>query len=237
MNTTSQTEAVAFLAAICDEPADDAIRLAFADWLEERGDPRGEFIRVQVELAGPWTRKGCFCAVRGSGELVSECLGCRLRRRERELLSYIPSSYDYDKSDPVKAPGWCGGTAENHWGLRAFLSLQPTGLLYDNRLTWTFRRGFVHAVTCSAEDWMRHADAILSVQPVQEVTLTTWPSDNELVALVAGLRMDRKLVGAGGWLVQNLFIIKWPSIKKWNLSETVIVRQPGGTPETEELSG
>src|SRR5580704_11727592 len=40
-----------FLQAILDDPDDDAPRLIYADWLEERGDPRGEFIRVQCELA------------------------------------------------------------------------------------------------------------------------------------------------------------------------------------------
>src|SRR5262249_45444097 len=42
----------AFLQAIREEPDDDAVRLIFADWLEERGDPRGEFIRLQCALAG-----------------------------------------------------------------------------------------------------------------------------------------------------------------------------------------
>src|SRR5262245_56818171 len=32
-------------------PEDDGPRLVYADWLDERGDPRGEFIRVQCELA------------------------------------------------------------------------------------------------------------------------------------------------------------------------------------------
>lgn len=41
----------AFLLAILDDPADDFPRLAYADWLEERGDPRGEFIHVQCLLA------------------------------------------------------------------------------------------------------------------------------------------------------------------------------------------
>src|SRR6266511_6221714 len=41
----------AFLQAVLDEPDDDAPRLIYADWLEERGDPRGEFIRVQCALA------------------------------------------------------------------------------------------------------------------------------------------------------------------------------------------
>src|SRR5262245_2358975 len=40
----------AFLQAIVEEPDDDAVRLIFADWLEEHADPRGEFIRAQCEL-------------------------------------------------------------------------------------------------------------------------------------------------------------------------------------------
>jgi uncharacterized protein (TIGR02996 family) len=40
-----------FLQAIVASPEDDAPRLIYADWLEERGDPRGEFIRTQVALA------------------------------------------------------------------------------------------------------------------------------------------------------------------------------------------
>ncbi len=40
-----------FLEAICENPDDDVPRLVYADWLEERGDPRGEFIRIQCVLA------------------------------------------------------------------------------------------------------------------------------------------------------------------------------------------
>jgi uncharacterized protein (TIGR02996 family) len=43
----------AFLQAILEEPADDAVRLIYADWLDEHGDPdRADFIRAQVDLAG-----------------------------------------------------------------------------------------------------------------------------------------------------------------------------------------
>jgi uncharacterized protein (TIGR02996 family) len=41
----------AFLQAILEDPDDDTPRLIYADWLEERGDPRGEFIRLQCQLA------------------------------------------------------------------------------------------------------------------------------------------------------------------------------------------
>jgi uncharacterized protein (TIGR02996 family) len=42
----------AFLQAILESPDDDTPRLVYADWLDEHGDAaRGEFIRVQCELA------------------------------------------------------------------------------------------------------------------------------------------------------------------------------------------
>src|SRR5437764_6172383 len=40
----------AFLRAILAHPDDDLPRLVYADWLDERGDPKGEFIRLQCEL-------------------------------------------------------------------------------------------------------------------------------------------------------------------------------------------
>src|SRR5437763_251733 len=40
-----------FLQAILDDTGSDAPRLVFADWLDERGDPHGELIRVQCAIA------------------------------------------------------------------------------------------------------------------------------------------------------------------------------------------
>lgn len=40
-----------FLRDVIENLDDDAPRLVFADWLEEQGNPRAEFIRVQCELA------------------------------------------------------------------------------------------------------------------------------------------------------------------------------------------
>ena len=40
-----------FLQVIMESPEDEGARLVYADWLDERGDPRGEFIRAQCELA------------------------------------------------------------------------------------------------------------------------------------------------------------------------------------------
>ena len=41
----------AFERDILDHPFDDARRLIYADWLEERGDERGELLRLQHNLS------------------------------------------------------------------------------------------------------------------------------------------------------------------------------------------
>jgi uncharacterized protein (TIGR02996 family) len=46
-------EETAFIRAILSNPGDVASRLVYADWLEERGDSRGEFLRLLSSLAEP----------------------------------------------------------------------------------------------------------------------------------------------------------------------------------------
>jgi uncharacterized protein (TIGR02996 family) len=41
----------ALLRTVIDRPGDDTARLVYADWLDERDDPRGPFLRAEVEWA------------------------------------------------------------------------------------------------------------------------------------------------------------------------------------------
>jgi uncharacterized protein (TIGR02996 family) len=66
----------AFLRAVIDAPDDDTPRLIYADWLEERGDPRAEFIRIQCALANLPARDPDKAALR---------IRARLCVRSREL--------------------------------------------------------------------------------------------------------------------------------------------------------
>jgi uncharacterized protein (TIGR02996 family) len=59
----------AFVRAILAHPEDEATRLVYADWLEEQGDPRGEVVRLDIEM------------FHLSGEVWQ-----RLRTRQEELL-------------------------------------------------------------------------------------------------------------------------------------------------------
>jgi uncharacterized protein (TIGR02996 family) len=55
MGRTDMKDHDAFIRAILADPDDDALRLVYADWLEEHGNPddaaRAEFIRTQMDLA------------------------------------------------------------------------------------------------------------------------------------------------------------------------------------------
>jgi uncharacterized protein (TIGR02996 family) len=48
MNLTAEHQA--FLAAIRENPRDDAPLLVYADWLDEQGDPRAAYLRTQAEF-------------------------------------------------------------------------------------------------------------------------------------------------------------------------------------------
>jgi uncharacterized protein (TIGR02996 family) len=95
----------ALLAAVLAAPADDAPRLVYADWLTERGDPRGELILLQCARAAtggaPTAREEELLArsarawlgplepwvVRGGASFVRGFLdGCRLRDAPPDLL-------------------------------------------------------------------------------------------------------------------------------------------------------
>jgi uncharacterized protein (TIGR02996 family) len=42
----------AFLEHLASDPYDDVTRSVYADWLDEQGDSRGEYLRLEMELAG-----------------------------------------------------------------------------------------------------------------------------------------------------------------------------------------
>src|SRR5436309_530177 len=48
------TDDEAFVRAIVAAPGDDLPRLVYADWLDDRADPRGAYLRAEVEWAGRW---------------------------------------------------------------------------------------------------------------------------------------------------------------------------------------
>jgi len=187
------TDGDAIHAKILAEPDEDVHRLAYADWLDEQGDPaRAEFIRVGCELARTpetvevvedWPVEvvdGDAVRVAGAGfgagfgadAAVTYALrGDTLTTTRRAVNPEYKRLCDR-RNELLEAfrPEWIlptPFTTQAEWD--ALDALSPPGVC-------TFRRGFVERVTCAGDDWARHGDAVLAAHPVRRVMLTTWPA-------------------------------------------------------------
>jgi uncharacterized protein (TIGR02996 family) len=143
----------AFLQAIIDDPDDDTPRLIYADWLDERGDPRGEFIRVQCQLARL---------------AEADPRRTELEARERTLLHRHEEHFIGGLWQSVEA--W-----DFHPGVK---DATPRGrvsrLLVD---AWEFRRGFVERVTVDTPVFLEHAATLLRAAPIRHLEVMPWLSD------------------------------------------------------------
>jgi uncharacterized protein (TIGR02996 family) len=146
------SERAGFIAAIIEQPEDDTARLAFADWLDEHGEPeRAEFVRVQVEYARIGPEKPTV-------DLVNRAIN--LTSRADELLT--------DANVALWFPGdiWAGYVLN----LAAPKSFSPEDAPFA-----TISRGFVSAITCTQADFLQHAASIFAAHPVTDVRLSDWP--------------------------------------------------------------
>lgn len=143
----------AFLRAICDQPEDDAPRLVYADWLDERGDKaslnRATFIRAQIAYAKlparcdkttdplepaltsrKFYRHHCRCRV------------CKLRR----AAYYAGRSYIEWRWPPICLPHY---VAPNRW-----------------------QRGFIEGLRTTINLWVQHGARIVQATPLRYVQIS-----------------------------------------------------------------
>lgn len=165
------------LRAILAEPAEDAPRLAFADALDDhagRTTERAEFIRLQCEIE---RLRDCREVNWGDGgvewirSLVRE-LGddgpdhpalvedLRLLREINSLQTREKELYDPLHTDWLSLSGFKSG----HYGRDEETDGLCIGWASDTGKPPEFlgavRRGFVSKLISTAEEWLRHADAI-----------------------------------------------------------------------------
>lgn len=144
------TDRAAFIAAVKANPPDDAPRLVYADWLDEKAggqDKRAELIRVQIELAklnDPVAWEECKHAGRECKNPACPLVAQHARYKEVRKL-------ERDLADLFKSE--------------------------DASVTLTWVRGFVEAFTGSAEKWFEYSEPLIAFHPVREVRLTTIPDN------------------------------------------------------------
>jgi len=151
------TENEHFLHAILESPDDDQLRLIYADWLEERGEARGEFIRVQIHRA--------TLAPDSPAHLA-------LLTREKELLA----QHEQDWLGPLRLPG-------THWEFqRGFVEkgaipfwefpLHAEQLFAQAPLRHLRFLGINHAVSWRDDDWRKLAQLAQSPYMARPIGLS-----------------------------------------------------------------
>jgi len=129
-------------AAIFANPDDDAPRRVYADWLLERGDPRGEFILIQCMLGRTLSARGPLHRNHPAGRTVRPVAADpaaipRLELREQALLREHQKKWIL----PIRK--------------------------YVN--SWFWERGFVSRVDVNIKKFVAHAGAILDFTPLVAV--------------------------------------------------------------------
>jgi uncharacterized protein (TIGR02996 family) len=163
----------AFLEDIREHPEDDAPRLIYADWLEERGDPRGEFIRVQCDLAQ---------------RSENDPRRPALEARQRELLAAHWEEWAGPVIEWVRAYRFRPEFVDQgHEGSRIWQ-------VAERRLI--FRRGFLDQVLMTAERYLEYATDLARLYPVRYLTLLN--ASGHIFALAARPELAR-LTGVNLW--------------------------------------
>ena len=112
---------LAFLAEIVDLPAEDGPRLIYADWLEERGDPRGDLLRRFVKAYRARTELPALDGVPPAWSdltgltFMRKIVGCGLAGRCDEVMAHARPALRLDAGEPEfgnppEAPAPLGAT-------------------------------------------------------------------------------------------------------------------------------
>ena len=175
LSLLAHPDAAAFRARICREPKDDTVRGAFADWLDENGDPEwAAYIRAAIELA----RGKCFCTYSNHNR-SSRCAYCAdteslLPRIEPRLRRGLRCG----ECEEYESGSVCPACSGRGW-------LGVLGVLGETRKidaevygvsSWlipaTWSRGFVSAVTCPLAWWQQRGRDVVKEWPVTEINCT-----------------------------------------------------------------
>jgi uncharacterized protein (TIGR02996 family) len=200
-----------FLRAIADDPADNTTRLVYADWLEERGDPRAEFLRLEYEL-GPGPR------VDPRRLALAESVAARGNPKFAEYIR---------REDPVRRAletrrlrlltgigvGWLAIVSKRGPFL---LALAP----HERVAIELTSQGCLHHRSCAfvftgSEPLRGHVTkATNGHQPVDHSTRSFLLADTEVQQVDERLEQCRTTTGDGGSTTTNTVVFEWYSEEK-----------------------
>jgi uncharacterized protein (TIGR02996 family) len=152
------TDGDALLRAILVNPADDAPRLAYADWLDEQGrDVQAKYVRMAIDL------------VRNTRAGYGHEVGVVLRGLERkfgdEWFGFPIRTVAQVEAARRKGPA--GGCCNDYCDNMACDCI-------DRVARYEFGRGLPSGLICRLDDFMIHAHDLFSRFPLTDVSFPGW---------------------------------------------------------------
>jgi uncharacterized protein (TIGR02996 family) len=170
-----------FLRAILDDPADDTARLAYADWLEEQGDPRAEALRAYPDIGR--LLAGLQTATRAPfDELERQASAGRM-----DFLSGLAVTLERGR-DLIQNRKWPGIVSVTRDHLRFLLALTP-GL--------ASAEGLLRVLAERPDD---------TAMPAAASVLASGQTPSVLLTLLARHGADRRLAELLACLVQEMVL-------------------------------
>lgn len=167
------TDQEALLRSIILAPADDAPRLVYADYLDERGDKasaaKATFIRSQIRLDRENIQPTC-----GGGKTFGQgkapgfgiythhcrCEYCKLRRAEWTAWRHFSCEWQQDFYKTIVE-----GTILQRIDTGQMMNAMRPAARCE------FSRGFISSISVSCDDFMLHAAEMFSKYPIESASL------------------------------------------------------------------
>jgi uncharacterized protein (TIGR02996 family) len=187
-----------FIQAILAAPDDEATRLVYADWLEERDDPRAELIRTQMKweevvrqhpMLDSWHWETCRISIWDGGDWGRSRSSFLVVERD------LPWMMGADEDDcSARVQELLVEHGEDDWA----------GAIAPYVTSYEFRRGLLERVKVSLADLREHAEELFRQAPILDLTITQ-ESDEEgegladVLALPALSRLTHLHLTGPGW--------------------------------------
>ncbi len=131
------SDLLSLLQAAKESPAEDAPRLLLAQYLEQNGDPRGEFVRLQCALTKLEKDEPCFGSFnRGRSRRLRNEPGAPLESRESELLTRFGDEWLGPLAECADACEFHRGLLQVHFKPKQFFARAMLTWLAELSATW-----------------------------------------------------------------------------------------------------
>lgn len=212
------SDEIPLLRTIMDAPNDVEPRLIFADWLEERGDPWAELIRLQCEMAPQYANQDPYDRLLTGTETIYERVS-RCETLLRDLVPNIVARLELNASGTTDEPQSVIGNWDSDYIAHPFWRKTHRNDPIETSLF--FWRGFPERIHTSLRAWNANNDYFMKTFPINHLSLS---GIHDLISFKAELVSLERYIGKR---ITALQLAQWPIRDSLFPKDTGVLKQWG----------